>query len=117
MTTGGLAYFTSTYVNLRVIRELHRSSIPIEVAKTNLIKNMFEVCMQVFYAGADELTPSLIAFMEKSFDNVRFIDITQLPLLRGIDMKVCHHFITSSMFIIISLFLIIRAVSYGLRVD
>ena len=59
MTAGGLRYFTSAYVNIRVIRHFHKCTLPIEV----------------FYAGADEMPQSAVSFMQMAFADVTFIDI------------------------------------------
>ena len=71
MTGGGLSYFTTTYVNLRTIRDKHKCTLPIEV----------------FYAGEEEMSKTMIEFMHVKFANVRFIDIMKQPVLEGLDMK------------------------------
>ena len=59
MTAGRMAYFTSAYINIRVIRDLHKSALPIEV----------------FYAGVDEISQPIVDYMHKAFRDVTFIDI------------------------------------------
>ena len=62
MTAGGRKYFTSAYINIRVLRDTLKCKLPIEV----------------FYAGPEEMPDSAIEFMESTFENVKFVDIYQV---------------------------------------
>ena len=87
-SAGGIAYFTSGYVNLRHIRETLKSDIPIEVVnQSTTTRIILLICCQVFYAGAAELTPEIVAFTQARFEHVRFVDISQAALLHGIPMN------------------------------
>jgi hypothetical protein len=59
MTTGLRAYFTGAYVILRVIREVHKSVLPIEI----------------YYAGKEELEDHAARFLEAKFSHLRVINI------------------------------------------
>ena len=71
MTGGGLTYFTSAYVNLRVIKDKHKCTLPIEV----------------FYAGPHELSQEAVDAMHDLFDDVKFIDITKAAVVSNIPMN------------------------------
>jgi alpha 1,2-mannosyltransferase len=62
-TAGGREYFTSLYVNLRHIRDTLKSDIPIEV----------------FYAGAGELSMEAIEHLEQEFGDVTVRNIYTVP--------------------------------------
>ena len=57
--TLGRTYFTCAYLSIRMLRDYHHSTLPIEV----------------FYAADNEISPAFIAAIEASFSNVKFTDI------------------------------------------
>jgi hypothetical protein len=59
MSTGKLKYFISTYLNLRVLRETVKCRLPIEI----------------FYVGSNEMSAMAVEYLEKTFENVRVIDL------------------------------------------
>ena len=59
MSTGKLKYFISTYLNLRVLRETLKCKLPIEI----------------FYVGSNEMSSMAVEYLEKTFENVRVIDL------------------------------------------
>jgi hypothetical protein len=71
LAAGGMGYFTSVYINIRVIRERLNCPLPIEV----------------FYAGEDEMPREALDFMHQHFSNVRFIDIQTVTGAPQISMK------------------------------
>lgn len=70
MSAGRRMYFTSAYVTIRILRDHLKCTLPIEV----------------FYAGSDELPDSAIEHMEMQYD-VRFVDLTKIDALRGVNVK------------------------------
>ncbi len=70
IAAGGMGYFTSAYVNIRVIREVHGCMLPIEV----------------FYAEK-EMSKHIIDYMESTFKNVKFVDIQRVPGAPDMSMK------------------------------
>eukprot|EP00041_Stephanoeca_diplocostata_P018706 m.394834 g.394834 ORF g.394834 m.394834 type:complete len:597 (-) comp21095_c0_seq1:316-2106(-) len=70
MSAGRRMYFTSAYVTIRALRDIHKCTLPIEV----------------FYNGMDELPSSAISHMESRYE-VKFVDITQFPLAANINLK------------------------------
>ena len=72
IAAGGFSYFTSAYVSLRVMREVHKCRLPIEV----------------FYADDDELPPVLAKQANALFDNVKWINIQHMAgFPKGVSMK------------------------------
>lgn len=69
-SAGGRMYFTSVYVTIRVLRDVHGCTLPIEV----------------FYCGEDELPQSAIAHMTQQYA-VRFVDVTAHPEAKGVHLK------------------------------
>ena len=72
MTAGGRKYFACTYVNIRLLRDVHRCQLPIEV----------------FYAGADEMSLEAVQYMERTFSGVTFVDVYRAKgFPAGVSMK------------------------------
>lgn len=69
-TSGRRSYFTAAFVTISSIRLKVKSGLPIEV----------------FYGGEKELPAVAVEYMEKSFENVRFIDLTSIPEAQGLDI-------------------------------
>eukprot|EP00039_Didymoeca_costata_P010058 m.134391 g.134391 ORF g.134391 m.134391 type:complete len:439 (+) comp14693_c0_seq8:22-1338(+) len=69
-SAGGRSYFTSVYVTIRVLREIVKCDLPIEVV----------------YHGAEELPKSAMDHMNKLYD-VNFVDLTAIEELKGINLK------------------------------
>ena len=59
MASGGRQYFINTYINIRVIRETHGCRVPIEW----------------FYPGPQSISPQVVSYMERTFANLRMIDV------------------------------------------
>ena len=70
-SAGGRSYFTSAFVMLHVLRQHVKCTLPIEV----------------MYAGSDELPPAAIAHIESALPNVKFVDLTKVPELKGLSLK------------------------------
>ena len=72
MSAGRLKYFTSAYINIRVLRETAMCTLPIEV----------------FYVGDIELPRAAVDHMHASFKDVTFIDITRVKgLPAGLELN------------------------------
>lgn len=63
VSAGGKSLCTQLYVFLRVLRDTHRCTLPVEV----------------FYIGADEMPSTYIRTMNKMFKDVRFVDVLTVP--------------------------------------
>jgi hypothetical protein len=63
MASGGRQYFVNAYINIRVIRETHGCHIPIEF----------------FFPGPDSIPASAVEYMERTFINLRMVDVYSLP--------------------------------------
>jgi hypothetical protein len=79
MSAGGLEYFMNVYINLRVLRETLKCKLPIEL----------------FYQGSNEMSATAASYLEKTFEDVKVIDLMSLsdfpankPDLKGFD---CIH--------------------------
>lgn len=70
LSAGGRIYFTSAYVTIRVLRDVHKCTLPIEV----------------FYNGPEELPQSAIDLMTKTY-NVRFVDVTKFAETEDVNLK------------------------------
>ncbi len=70
MSAGRRMYFTSAYVTIRILRDRLKSTLPIEV----------------FYAGSDELPDVAISHMTSKY-NVKFVDLTKIKELQGVNLK------------------------------
>ena len=75
MTTGTMPYFTCAYVNLRVLRETLKCTLPIEVGACWLA---FPSRTQLFYASQDELPPAAIDYIHQHFADVTLTDISKV---------------------------------------
>ena len=64
--TMGLTYFTQTYINIRLIREYAKSTLPIEV---------------VYSYEAVQPPASIVKYMLKQFASVTFIDARKLGVM------------------------------------
>ncbi len=63
MSAGGYSYFACAYVSIRVLRDIHKSKLPIEL----------------FYSSRDDAISLLaIDFLQSSFENVKVLDVSQL---------------------------------------
>ena len=74
MAAGGRKFFVNAYINIRVIRETHGCHLPIEL----------------FYLGQEEMSPVAVAYMEKTFANLRLIDVysvADMPTLNRPNLK------------------------------
>ena len=70
--TLGRKYFTCAYINIRIIRDIHKCTLPIEV----------------FYASDDPVPPEVIRLVEASFDNVKFLNIYEANgIPKGLSMN------------------------------
>ena len=81
IAAGGRQYFNSAYITIRVIRSRLKCMLPIEV----------------FFAGPNELPTSAINHMQRTFPNLRFVDVYDTaemrntrskPMLKGYQLKV-----------------------------
>lgn len=78
MTTGTMKYFTGAYVILRVIRDIQKSTLPIEV----------------FYSGPEEMDENAIKYFKEAFPDVKLIniyDVMEMPqdvTMKGYQLKV-----------------------------
>lgn len=66
MAAGGRRYFVNAYINIRVIRDTHGCHLPIEL----------------FYPGPDAIPQLVASYMERTFSNVRFIDVYDVHDMR-----------------------------------
>ena len=62
MSAGGSRLITQLYVALRVLRDAHQCTLPIEV----------------FYVGSNEMPAHLLEFFSTRFANVKMVDITTI---------------------------------------
>ena len=88
MAAGGRKYFVNAYINIRVLRDTHKCTLPIEL----------------FYAGHDEMPAAAVTYMQNTFANLRLIDVYSVADMPALDRPNLSGFSIKAVAILLSSF-------------